>query len=89
MTARDEAIERKCVVFNTTSCGDTVHRCDVGDPDAPYLGGLLVRDGHLSAVIGTGNAPEPQRVTPPMITRITFGEAGTLRSRPPPGDFPY
>ena len=56
--------------------GGTVHRREVGAADAPFLGGLLVRDGHMSAVICKGHAPAPILAHAPRPISIRFGEDG-------------
>ena len=54
----------------------TVHRRDVGANDAPFLGGLLVCDGHMSAVICEGHAPAPMLTLAPCPICIRFGVDG-------------
>ena len=57
-------------------CNGTVHRRDVGAADAPFLGGLLVCDGHMSAVICEGHAPAPMLTLAPRPICIRFGVDG-------------
>jgi len=56
--------------------GGTMHRHDIGVADAPFLGGLLVRDGHMSAIMCEGHAPAPMLALAPRPISIHFGEDG-------------
>lgn len=67
-----QALGLRAAVFCKT--GDIVHRRDIGAVDAPFLGGLLVRDSHMCAVVCDGHAPPLALSTAPSSIRISLGE---------------